>query len=98
MGFVVKVSDLLEKPHKICWFSGCDLHLPEAPGLRKPLAILQGQKNLQKFMIFEKKNISVDVTYTNGKIWHVPLNATGNRHWDELQEWVAAGNSITAAD
>ena len=45
-----------------------------------------------------EQNISVDVTYTNGEIWHVPLNATGNRHWDELQEWVDAGNSITAAD
>ena len=56
MGFLVKVSDLLEKLHQICWFSGCDLHLPEAPGLRKPLAILQGQKETSEIYVFWKKN------------------------------------------
>ena len=54
MGFLVKVSDLLEKLHQICWFSGCDLHLPEAPGLRKPLAILQGQKETSEIYVFWK--------------------------------------------
>ena len=55
MGFVVKVSDLLEKPHQIYWFSGCDLHLPEAPGLRKPLAILQKtSKNFRNLCILKK--------------------------------------------
>ena len=54
MGFLVKVSDLLEKLHQICWFSGCDLHLPEAPGLRKPLAILQGQKETSEIYVFLK--------------------------------------------
>ena len=52
MGFLVKVSDLLEKLHQICWFSGCDLHLPEAPGLRKPLAILQCQKETSEIYVF----------------------------------------------
>jgi len=47
MGFLVKVSDLLEKLHQICWFSGCDLHLPEAPGLSKV------KKKLQKFMFLK---------------------------------------------
>ena len=56
MGFLVKVSDLLEKLHQICWFSGCDLHLPEAPGLRKPLAILQGQKKTSEIYVFWKNS------------------------------------------
>ena len=25
---VVRGSDFLEKIHQICWFSGCDFHLP----------------------------------------------------------------------
>ena len=54
MGFLAKGSDLLEKLHQICWFSGCDLHLPEAPGLRKPLAILQGQKETSEIYVFWK--------------------------------------------
>ena len=54
MGFLVKVSDLLEKLHQICWFSGCDLPLPDAPGLRKPLAILQGQKESSEIYISDK--------------------------------------------
>jgi hypothetical protein len=45
-----------------------------------------------------EKNVSVFVTLTSGEVWSVPLNATGNMHWEALQEWVADGNSITAAD
>tara|TARA_A100001011_G_scaffold77188_1_gene79504 strand:+ start:3418 stop:3591 length:174 start_codon:yes stop_codon:yes gene_type:complete len=33
----------------------------------------------------------------NGKTWFVPLN-TDNKDYQEIQEWVDAGNSITAAD
>ena len=54
MGFLVKVSDLLEKTHKICWFSGCDLPLPDAPGLRKPLAILQCHKESSEIYVLGK--------------------------------------------
>ena len=60
--------------------------------------MIQSAKYIKQSVYGVEQNISVDVTYTNGKIWHVPLNATGNRHWDELQAWVAAGNTITAAD
>ena len=56
MGFLVKVSDLLEKLHQICWFSGCDLHLPEAPGLRKPLAILQELQKTSEIYAFCKNS------------------------------------------
>ena len=56
MGFVVKVSDLLEKPHQIYWFSGCDLHLPEAPGPRKPLAILQKLQKTSEIYAFWKNS------------------------------------------
>tara|TARA_B100000085_G_scaffold139728_1_gene127339 strand:- start:304 stop:486 length:183 start_codon:yes stop_codon:yes gene_type:complete len=60
--------------------------------------MIQSAKYIKQPVNGVEQNISVDVTYTNGEIWHVPLNATGNTHWDELQEWVKAGNSITAAD
>ena len=56
MGFLAKESDLLEKLHQIYWLSGCDLHLPEAPGLRKLLAILQGQKKASEIYDFWKKS------------------------------------------
>ena len=45
-----------------------------------------------------EKNVSVFVTLEDDTSLSVPLNATGNRHWEALQEWVKAGNSITAAD
>ena len=45
-----------------------------------------------------EKNVSVFVTLEDDTLLSVPLNATGNRHWDALQEWVKAGNNITAAD
>ena len=34
------------------------------------------------------------VTYTDSSTLNVPL-ATGNRHYQEILEWVAAGNTIT---
>ena len=34
------------------------------------------------------------VTYQDGTIWTVP-NETVNRHYQEILEWVAAGNTIT---
>ena len=60
--------------------------------------MIQSVKYIKQPVNGVEQNISVDVTYTNGKIWHVPLNATDNVHWQEVQEWVKAGNSITAAD
>ena len=56
MGFLAKGSDLMEKLHQIYWFSGCDLHLLEAPGLRKPLAILRGQKRTSEIYDFWKNS------------------------------------------
>ena len=37
----------------------------------------------------------VKVTYDTGDILHVPVD-TGNRHYQEVQEWVDDGNTITA--
>ena len=34
------------------------------------------------------------VTYTDSSTLNVPLD-TGNRHYQEILEWVAAGNTIT---
>jgi|TARA_B100001093_G_C26013528_1_gene670731 hypothetical protein len=45
-----------------------------------------------------EQNISVNVTYTGGQVWSVPLNVADNTHWIELQEWVSAGNTIEEAD
>jgi len=33
----------------------------------------------------------------NDLIMHVPI-ADGNRHYEAIKEWVAAGNTIEAAD
>jgi len=41
-------------------------------------------------------NASINATI-NGIEWSVPLTV-GNTHYDAIQEWVAAGNTIEAAD
>ena len=56
MAFLSKGSDFLEKFHQICWFSGCDFHLPGAPGARKPLGILQGPKKSSENYEFWNKS------------------------------------------
>ena len=37
------------------------------------------------------------VTYEDGIIWYVP-HSEDNRHYREIQEWVAEGNTIEEAD
>ena len=39
----------------------------------------------------------VKITYNNDKIWSAPINEN-NRHYQEVLEWVAAGNTIEEAD
>ena len=34
------------------------------------------------------------ITYSNGKTWSCPHD-TANRHYQEILEWVAEGNTIT---
>ena len=36
---------------------------------------------------------SYQVTYSNGKIWCVPLDEA-NRHYQEIQEWIADGGTV----
>jgi len=43
------------------------------------------------------ENVSVTVTYENGEVWSVPVSGS-NRHYREVEEWVADGNSIQEAD
>lgn len=38
-------------------------------------------------------NISVTIVYENGEKWSAPLDGA-NRHWREVEEWVAEGNTI----
>ena len=37
---------------------------------------------------------SYKVTYSDGSFWSVPHNEA-NRHYQDILEWVAAGNTIT---
>jgi hypothetical protein len=37
------------------------------------------------------------LTLTNGEVWDVPHDPD-NRHYQEIQEWVAKGNTIAEAD
>jgi len=41
-----------------------------------------------------KKFTTYKVTYSDGSFWMVPHNEE-NRHYQEILEWVAAGNTIT---
>ena len=34
------------------------------------------------------------VTQTNGEVWLVRKNATSNRHYQAIQEWIAEGNTV----
>jgi len=36
---------------------------------------------------------SYKLTLQDGSVWHVP-NDSDNRHYQAIQEWVAAGNTI----
>ena len=38
--------------------------------------------------------VSLQLTYINGEKYSVPLDEA-NRHYQEILEWVAAGNTIT---
>lgn len=38
--------------------------------------------------------VSLQLTYSNGEKYSVPLDEA-NRHYQEILEWVAAGNTIT---
>ena len=42
-------------------------------------------------------NISVTIVYENGEKWSAPLDGA-NRHWQEVEEWVAEGNTIEEDD
>ena len=39
----------------------------------------------------------IHVVYENGEEWDVPKNED-NRHYQEIQEWVAKGNTIEESD
>jgi len=45
-----------------------------------------------------EQNVCVLVTLQDDTICSVPLNASENTHWIELQEWIADGNTIEEAD
>lgn len=42
----------------------------------------------------DNQKICVNITYTNGKIWSVPLSEE-NTHYKQLLKWVEEGNTIT---
>ena len=47
---------------------------------------------------YEGKVVSYLLTLEGGEKWGVPLNEENNRHYQEIQEWVAEGNTIEEAD
>jgi hypothetical protein len=47
-----------------------------------------------KYSQLSGQKICVEVIYTDGKVWSVPMDEE-NRHYVELLEWVALGNTIT---
>ena len=42
----------------------------------------------------EDSTFNYEVNYQDGTIWTVPHNES-NRHYQEILEWVAQGNTIT---
>jgi hypothetical protein len=50
-----------------------------------------------KDLIDTSKNAYMLMTLTDGKIWSVPI-AEKNRFYQDIQEWVADGNTIEEAD
>ena len=40
------------------------------------------------------QNIIYKITYSDNKVWFAP-ESQDNRHYQEILEWVAAGNTIT---
>lgn len=53
--------------------------------------------NAQYIADDDGNNISVKSTI-DGEEMFVPKDATDNRHWVAIQEWVAEGNTIAEAD
>ncbi len=43
---------------------------------------------------YTNKFSNYKVTYANGEVWYVSHNEE-NRHYQEILEWVADGNTIT---
>lgn len=50
-----------------------------------------------QYVAVDGENVSVTIMVDDERI-SVPLNASGNRHWEAIQEWVAEGNTIEEAD
>tara|TARA_B100001093_G_C25997114_1_gene663996 strand:+ start:364 stop:531 length:168 start_codon:yes stop_codon:yes gene_type:complete len=49
-----------------------------------------------KYQSFDGENVCITAVI-NGKTYLVPLN-TDNTHYQSIQEWVSAGNTIEEAD
>ena len=49
-----------------------------------------------KYIKYDDENAGVHAVI-DGKEWSVPLD-TDNRHYQAIQEWVKAGNTIEEAD
>ena len=46
---------------------------------------------------YKGEHCGYSLTTNDDKVWSVPLNEA-NRHYQEIQEWVAEGNTIEEAD
>ena len=50
-----------------------------------------------KYISYNGKNVTIKVIEENDNILWIPIN-TANTHYQEIQEWVLAGNTIEEAD
>ena len=50
-----------------------------------------------KYNLYNGENVSIQVAYPDGKMLSVPLDPN-NRDYQDIQEWVAEGNTIEKGD
>ena len=54
-------------------------------------------KSVKKFYASIDNSLQYILTTQEDKVLFVPI-ASGNRHYQDIQKWVAAGNTIEEAD
>tara|TARA_R100000388_G_scaffold94049_1_gene80138 strand:- start:715 stop:885 length:171 start_codon:yes stop_codon:yes gene_type:complete len=54
-------------------------------------------KSVKKMNDYESKHCAYQMTDNTDKVYYVPL-VEDNTHYQQIQEWVAEGNTIEEAD
>ena len=58
------------------------------------LLFLDKKLSMKKLQLDNNSNYSLKTTFSNGDVKYVPHDVD-NRHYQQILEWVAAGNTIT---